>query len=125
MIIGLLIAVGKNLDYKFCQRLQGFFLKKDAKTIILLGLIIGIIPCLPFISLLSYIGLVSKTWFDTLCYSLAFGAGTIISPLFILAMLTGIIPKIITGNNKFYIFFNSVCGLILSFLGLRLIMKAF
>lgn len=125
IIIGLFVAIGKNPDYKLCQRIQGFFLKKDAKTIIIFGLIIGIIPCLPFISLLSYIGLVSKTWFDTLRYSLAFGVGTIISPLFILTAFTGLIPKIIMSNNKFYTIFNSICGLILSFLGLRLIMKAF
>jgi sulfite exporter TauE/SafE len=125
MVIGLLMAFGKNLDYKFCRRLEGFFLKKDAKTIIIFGLVVGIIPCLPFISLLSYIGLVSKTWFDVLRYSLAFGAGTVISPLFILAALTGVIPKVITRKNKFYIVFNSICGLILGFLGLRLIMRAF
>jgi len=125
MVIGLLMAFGKNLDYKFCRRLEGFFLKKDAKTIIIFGLVVGIIPCLPFISLLSYIGLVSKTWFDALRYSLAFGAGTVISPLFILATLTGVIPKVITRNNKFYTVFNSICGLILGFLGLRLIMRAF
>ena len=125
MVIGLLMAFGKNLDYKFCRRLEGFFLKKDAKTIIIFGLVVGIIPCLPFISLLSYIGLVSKTWFDVLRYSLAFGAGTVISPLFILAALTGVIPKVITRKNKFYIVFNSICCLILGFLGLRLIMRAF
>lgn len=124
MIIGLLVAFGKSLDYKFCRRIQGFFLKKDVKTIVIFGLIIGIIPCLPVISLLSYIGLVSRTWFDTLRYSLAFGAGTIISPLFVLTALTGFIPRIM-GKNKLYVIFNSICGLILSFLGLRLIMKAF
>jgi len=124
MLVGLSVTFGKSLDYKFCRRFEGFFLKKDAKTIIIFGLIIGMIPCLPFMSLLSYIGLVSRTWFDTLRYSLAFGVGTIISPLFILTMFTGFIPRIM-GKNKFYIIFNSVCGLILSFLGLRLIMKAF
>jgi len=124
MIIGLLVAFGKSLDYKFCRRFEEFFLKKDAKTIVIFGLIIGIIPCLPVISLLSYIGLVSKTWLDTLRYSLAFGVGTIMSPLFILTVFTGFIPRIM-GKNKFYIIFNSICGLILSFLGLRLILKAF
>jgi sulfite exporter TauE/SafE len=125
MLVGLAVAFGKNPDYRFCQRLQGFFLKKDAKTIIVFGLIIAIIPCLPFISLLSYIGLVSKNWLDSLRYSLAFGAGTIVSPLFILSTLSGLIPKIITGNNKFYIIFNSICGLVIIFLGIQLIIRAF
>ena len=125
MLVGLSVAFGKNIAHKFCQGFQGFFLKRDAKTIILLGLFVGITPCLPLLSLLSYIGLVSKSWIDTLRYSFVFGIGTIISPLFILAMLTGLIPKIMSSDNKLYIVFNSACGLILSFLGLRLIMKAF
>ena len=125
ILTGLLVAMGKGLDYKFCRKAKGFLLKNDAKTIIIFGLLIGIMPCLPLISLLSYIGLVSKTWLDTLRYSLAFGLGTIISPLFVLVALTGLIPKIIMNNNRFYVIFNAICGLILCLLGLRLIMKAF
>ncbi len=60
IIIGLLVMFGQDVNLKFCRKLQGFFLKKDAKTVIILGLIIGILPCAPFISIVSYIGLAAK-----------------------------------------------------------------
>lgn len=125
VIIGCLIAIGRNPGNKFCRRVQGFFLKKDAKTIFIFGLIIGIIPCLPLLSVLSYVGLASKTWRDSLVYSLSFGLGTIISPLFAIVALAGFIPKIIMSNRVISNIFNAICGLIIIYLGERLIMRAF
>jgi len=125
IIIGLLMALGKNIDFKFCRRLDGLLLKKDKKTLLVLGIIIGIMPCLPLVSVLYYIGLVAKSVFDSLLYSFCFGLGTIISPLFILAALTGFIPSILSKHNKFYSLFNSLCGLILVILGAQLIIRGF
>ncbi len=123
MGIGLLMAIGKNLDYKLCAKLKKFFLKKDAKTVFIFGLIMGIMPCLPLVSVLSYLGLVSKTWLDSLAYSLFFGLGTIISPLFILVTLSGLIPRILMNKVKLHSIFNFICGLVIMFLGIRLFIK--
>lgn len=121
--LGLLITLGRNLEHKFCRRIQGFLLDKDAKTMVMLGLIIGLIPCAPLLSILSYIGLVSKSWLSALLYSLSFGLGTVISPLFILAGCAGLIPKIISRDNLLYRAFNIICGLIIIILGVQLIAR--
>lgn len=125
MFIGLIMVMGKNLDNKFCRWIEQTFLKKDAKTIFIFGLIIGIMPCLPFVSLLTYIGLVSGTLIDALFYSLSFGLGTVISPLLIIAALTGLIPRIIIKTNRLYRFLNAACGIIIMFLGMQLAVKTF
>jgi len=123
-VIGLLMMSGSKVNYKICQRLETFFLKRDAKTLIIFGLLVGILPCAPFISIVSYIGLVSRNWLDTLEYVFSFGLGTIFSPLFILAIAAGFIPKLFN-QDKFYRIFNFICGLIIVFLGLQLIRKVF
>jgi sulfite exporter TauE/SafE len=125
VIIGILIALGKNEEHRFCQRLQGFFLNKDAKTVVLLGLIVGILPCAPLISVLVYIGLVARTWFYALLCGLSFGLGTAISPLFILTIFSGFITKAFIDKNNFYRIFNLAFGLIIVFLGIRLISRSF
>jgi len=125
VIIGFFTAIGRNSGHKLCLRLQEKFLKRDTLTVLILGLIIGIFPCLPLLSVLSYIGLVSKTWLERLLYGLFFGLGTVVSPLIILAALAGLIPRIIAQNNKLYGIVNVICGLIIIFLGARLIIRAF
>ena len=125
IFIGILMAFGKNLEFKFCRRLDGLLLKKDKKTILLFGLIIGIMPCLPLVSVLYYIGLVSKNIFDSLLYSFCFGVGTIISPLFLLSALAGFIPRILKQKNRLSLAFNTFCGLIIIVLGVQLVIRGF
>ncbi len=125
VILGLLIARGsKAWDNRICQKIHSLFLKNDTKTIIMLGLIIGVLPCAPFISVVSYIGLAAKNWLDSVSFALAFGIGTLISPVLILMMLAGFIPKAIK-QEKFYRVLNFICGLIIAFLGLQLIRRFF
>jgi len=124
-IIGVLICLGKNSNHKFCEKLQSFFLRKDAKTIIILGLIVGILPCAPLISALSYIGLVAKHWIDALLYGLFFGIGTAVSPLLIFVIFSGFITKAIVERSKFYRVFNIIFGVVIIFLGLELASRSF
>jgi sulfite exporter TauE/SafE len=124
-IVGLSVMFGKDTERKFCQSLQNIFLKKDTKTVIMLGLIVGILPCAPLISVLSYVGLASKHWLDSLLCGLFFGLGTLVSPLFILVVFSGFIGRLVAQKNKFYRVFNLICGLIIVFLGSRLITRSF
>ena len=125
MIIGVLIALGKNPDHKFCNKLQNFFLNKDAKTVIILGLIVGILPCAPLISVLSYVGLVSRHSLDALLYALFFGLGTLVSPLFLFVVFSSFITKSVVAKSNFYRIFNFIFGLIIVFLGFQLISRGF
>jgi len=123
IIIGLLITLGKNPEHKFCKKLQSFFLNKDAKTVIILGFVVGILPCAPLISVLSYVGLISRHSVDALLYALFFGLGTLVSPLFLFVIFSGFLTKFIVEKSNFYRIFNFVFGLIIIFLGIQLISR--
>jgi sulfite exporter TauE/SafE len=124
IFIGFLMVFGKNIESGICRNLQKFFLGNDKKTVLIFGFIIGFLPCAPLISLFTFMGLISKHWLDNLYYSVSFGLGTAVSPLFILVMLAGLIPKIIEHKIRLYRIFNIICGLIVICLGIRLIWRA-
>jgi len=124
-ILGMLIAFGKNLNFKFCRIAENFFLKKDAKTVILLGFIVAIMPCAPLISVIAYIGLVSRNWLNSLLYSLSFGLGTVSSPLLVLVVGAGFIPRIMAKSPIAKGIFNFLCGAIIVFLGIQIIRRGF
>lgn len=124
IIIGLLTALGARLEYKSCRFLKRHLLEKDKKSTFTLGLIIGLLPCAPLLALFSYVALVSRSWYSSLLYSFVFGLGTFVSPLIFLTLLSGLLGKRFEGK-KYYQIFSSICGLIIVFLGLQLVRKAF
>jgi len=123
--IGVLIMFGRTIEHALCRKACSFFLAKDAKTIILFGLITGILPCAPLISVLSYIGLIGGTWGKSVLYSAAFGLGTIFSPLLVLVVFAGLIPRSLITGKSFVRIFNAVCGAVIVVLGVLLLRKAF
>lgn len=125
-ILGVFVAWGQRWESYFCRLIHKHILVQDKKSVFILGLIIGLLPCLPLITILSYIGLISKSWSDSLLYSLSFGLGTFVSPLILLVMLTGLIPKLFLDKQEAYSrYFNLVCGVIMIILGLGLIRRGF
>lgn len=126
IFVGIVMALGQHWDFGLLKlkKVQRFILERDTKNIVLFGLIIGFLPCAPLIAVFSYIGLVSQNWFTGLLYSLSFGLGTVVSPLILLVILAGLIPKLFIDKAKiYYRFFNLVCGLIIIFLGTQLIYR--
>ncbi len=124
-VIGVLVAFGKDTKHLFCKKFQEFFLNKDSKTVLIFGLIVGILPCAPLISVLSYIGLVAKHWVDALLYSLFFGLGTFVSPLLILVIFSSAVTKAVMYKNNYSRIFNFVFGIIIIYLGVQLILRSF
>ena len=90
---------------------------------ITLGLIMGLLPCMPLLAVLSYIGLVSLSWQRCILFSLIFGLGTFFSPLILLVLATGVIPGILFNRPKIYRYFRLVCGFIIVFFGVQLIFR--
>jgi ABC-type nickel/cobalt efflux system permease component RcnA len=126
VIIGLFLAFGKRLELKFCQSWHKNLLERDKKSIFTAGLIIGLLPCAPLLAILSYIGLVSRTWLFSLLYSLSFGIGTFVSPLILLTVLAALIPRMFLEKKPiYYSIFSFICGLTIIFLGVQLILRAF
>lgn len=126
ILIGVLVAWMRSLEFRPLRFLEKNIIERDRKSMLVLGLIIGLLPCAPLLAILSYVGLVSKTWPESLLYGFSFGLGTFISPLILLVILAGLIPKILVDKKGLYgQIFSFVCGLVIIFLGLQLIRKAF
>ncbi|MCK9604262.1 MAG: sulfite exporter TauE/SafE family protein [Candidatus Omnitrophica bacterium] len=124
VLVGLLMALGKRLELKFCHSLEKNMLEHDKKSILALGFITGLLPCVPLLVILSYIGLVSKSWIASLLYAFSFGVGTMFSPLILLVVIAGLIPRCLI-DKSYDRWFNLACGIIIIFLGLQLIMGVF
>lgn len=126
IIIGLMMIIGRSIDLGLCRSLNRIFLEKDKKSVILLGVIIGLLPCAPLIAILSYIGLVSKNWLQGALLGLSYGIGTVISPLVVLVFCAGFVTKFFGKRiNLYYKVASIVCGSIIVFLGINLILAAF
>jgi sulfite exporter TauE/SafE len=126
ILLGLLMASGKKIKFRFWQFLEEKMLEHDKKSVIALGMIIGFIPCAPLLAAFSYIGLISKSWLNSLSYSFSFGIGTFLSPLILLTVLSGMMPRFLTHKKGIYSrVFSFICGLIIIFLGAHLISRAF
>lgn len=124
IIIGLFLAVGRRLEFNPWRSWHKKILERDKKSIVVVGLIIGLLPCAPLLSILSYVGLISRTWLSSLLYSLSFGIGTFVSPLILLTILAGLIPRLFLQQKAvYYSIFSFICGLVIIFLGAQLITK--
>lgn len=124
-LCGLFIILGKKI------RLPGVLFNKlfssdQLKNPIIFGLIYGLIPCIPFLSVLSYSALVSKNWPEALVYAFCFGLGTYLSPLLAVSVFSGALSGLFNGGREKYLKILSViCGLIIIFLGLQLVKRGF
>ncbi|MDP3143729.1 MAG: sulfite exporter TauE/SafE family protein [Candidatus Omnitrophota bacterium] len=123
LLIGILMMAGGLGRNKFCQALEARFIKKGMKSVAIFGLLIGFLPCAPLLAILSYIALISGSWYKGIWYSLSFGIGTLISPLIILAILASQVSKLLN-KTKFFAVFQKICGLIIFVLGWELIIRA-
>ncbi len=105
-----------------CRFLTRHLINRDVKSILLMGLIIGALPCAPLIAFFGYMALVSKTWVGVMLYSLSFGVGTSCSPLPLLMVISGFVPKaLIRDNERIRVVVRRLCGIILIVLGAQLI----
>jgi sulfite exporter TauE/SafE len=125
IIMGLLMIASVKLESRVCP----FFVKKlllqDKKNIVILGLIIGLLPCAPLFAVFSSTMLVSKNWASFLMHVVSFGLGTLFSPLLLVVFFAGFIPKFFLNKRPVYSrILNFLCGIIMLFLGTQLIMQA-
>ncbi len=99
---------------------------RDATNLFLLGCVYAAVPCAPFWALLSYIGLYSRTWVDTLGYTLAFAAGTFISPLLLAVILSARANALWQDKRrKLQMVMSAASGLVMIILGIDFIRRAF
>lgn len=124
--IGISILLGKKIESGFLRALEMRLIESDKKSVLIMGLIIGFLPCVPFLAILSYIGLISKSWTGSLLYSLTFGIGTFISPLLLLTAAAGFMPEFFKDKKEsYYKIIGFISGIIIIYLGFNLFLRAF
>ena len=125
VFLGLLLLVEKLPVSSCCVRFNKlFFSNKDWKNIILFGLIVSFAPCLPLTTVLGYITLLADHWFKGFLMALAFGFGTIVSPMIIFSLGAGRLGEVLIKSENIFNWIKAGCGLILVFLGVLLILSA-
>lgn len=120
---GILILIGKNPNLHLCQILRKYSVENDIRSSIILGIIIGLLPCTPLLGILVYISLISKDLWQGALLGFSFGIGTIISPLIIFGILVSSLPKKIIKNPKTFDIFKKACGFLLFLFGVQLIVS--
>lgn len=134
-LVGLFLILGKWRE-KPCllrQHTEKFpltifkkqLLQKDNLAIASLGILMGLLPCMPLLYLFSYVGLISKSWLESALYCAAFGLGTVFSPLLFLAAGFGLMQKSAFLNKPpMRKVLGSFFGAIMVFLGINLILTS-
>lgn len=126
ILIGLLLLKSFKIKFNCWQSLKHNLVEKDGKSLLLLGLITGLLPCGPLLGILSYIALVSKSWDTSILLSMSFGIGTLLSPLVVLVLLAGFMQKFLKEQSeKINNIINIVCAVILIYCGTSLILMRF
>ncbi|MFA5927790.1 MAG: sulfite exporter TauE/SafE family protein [Candidatus Margulisiibacteriota bacterium] len=89
LIAGILIIFGRGAKNVFCQKWQS---KLDNRTTyVWLGIIVGLSPCLPLMGVLTEVAVMSDKIYYGFLYGLAFGLGSLLSPLLVIGALTPLI----------------------------------
>jgi len=112
LLFGITIISGKG---RRSPQICNFIEKNNIKSIMVLGLLIGLSPCAPFLEMLLYIILKSRNALDGAVYGMSFGIGTIFSPLLIIGAIAGFFPKILITNKNIYKWFQISCGISIVF----------
>lgn len=117
---GMLTGIIKEpLNSKYCS----FFSKGNLKNAGILGLLAGFSPCLPFLGILNYIIIISRSPFEGLLYAFIFGLGTVISPVILLAGLSGKLASSFSNSNKIKTLIRVLSSLLLIYLGAGIILQ--
>jgi len=122
LLIGILTFVFKEpLGSKYCS----FLSRGNLRNAGFLGLLAGFSPCLPLLGILNFIIIIAHSPWEGLFYAFVFGVGTAISPVILLAALSGNLAGIFAGNHKIKGLIRISSSLILIYLGLRIILQRF
>ncbi len=123
LIIGTLIIFGKEPHVHVCKILNKGFIKSNIISMAMLGFIIGFASyCAPLIGILSYIALTVQNPFTGAFYAFCFGLGSaIITPLLVMGIMAGVLPKLVFKTPKILMIFRRACGVIFLFVGGRIV----
>jgi sulfite exporter TauE/SafE len=123
IMLGVLIIIGRDISYPFCDRFIKYFIDKNYKSMFILGILIGFAPCFPLIGILTYIAVKATSPWQGFIYAGCFGIGNMI----ILLLLGGFSSRLLARykqrigiGQKILI---KACGLFLIIWGILLTFK--
>ncbi|MCK4427532.1 MAG: sulfite exporter TauE/SafE family protein, partial [candidate division Zixibacteria bacterium] len=114
------IILGKGFGVHVSKIVKKRVLDSGAESMLFLGFLIGISPCVPLVAVLTYIACVADNIGLGILYALSFGVGAAVAPI-ILGALVGILPEKLFKSAKLLRVFQIVCGAVLILFGLQLI----
>jgi len=124
LLLGVIMLLGGK-GFPLCRILHRETIERSTKSMILLGILIGLAPCLPLLGALTIIAGLAKGPLMGAFWGLSFGLGTVISPLILLALVAGSLGKLFSLKPIFYQTFSRLCGCFLVYFGIRLIIGVF
>jgi len=124
VFLGAMVFVGLHTRFRVCNIISQTARQYDFRNLMILGILVGLLPCIPLIGVLSYITMIATHYSHGILMGAAFGLGVIISPLAFASMIVGAIPglKIFQNSNRIIIF-QRVCGAVLMVLGAHIVIK--
>ncbi|TRZ48051.1 MAG: sulfite exporter TauE/SafE family protein [Dehalococcoidia bacterium] len=124
VFLGTMVFIGLHTKFKACNVLGQTVIRHDFKSLMMLGILVGLLPCVPLIGVLSYITMVATHYAHGILMGAAFGLGTIVSPLVFASIIAGAVPglKIFHNSNRI-IMFQRICGIVLIVLGSHIVIK--
>jgi sulfite exporter TauE/SafE len=125
-LLGIIILVGRPGHLRSCpggKRHMPCAGSQGVGEMSLLGLLIGFAPCMPLLGLLTYIAFNTRNLLQGASLGLAFGLGTVFSPLLLFGSLTGAVVRPLFNKPLLYKIFSRACGVILIYLGTGMIIR--
>ena len=123
VLLGLAIVIGKIPRLHLCHRFANKITRNSIGGIALLGLLIGLSPCIPLFGVLAYIAVKSNTVLQGVFYGACFGAGTLLTPLIPMGVLAGGISSLIARKPMIFDIVSRLCGCFLIYVGVRLLIS--
>ena len=117
-LIGVTVLAGKSTSIGLCRYLD----KHNIKSMVALGLLVGLAPCAPLMGILVYMVLKCNNVLEGAVYGLFFGAGTTLSPIIIIGAVAGFLPGKVLANPKIYLWFRRLCGVIIIYFSIKLLL---
>lgn len=118
--LGILIVLNKGIRTPFGK----IILDRGTGNMFFLGFLMGILPCVPLIAVLTYIACVAENVvLAGILYAVLFGIGAAFAPI-ILGTLVGSLPEILK-SAKLRRGFQTACGIVLILFGSQLVYSVF
>jgi len=120
-LLGVVVMLGRDLQSRFCRILhrEG---TTGLKGAIVLGVLMGILPCIGKLGVLAFVAVRAHTVWRGAAMSLAFALGEAWSPIIILSAFSGLLPQVLR-TPRAQLILTRISGFFVFVIGLTLILR--